>query len=93
MRRTILYTAGLMIAAGASLALAGPASAAPKTPTPNWGGYSYTHSAPALVLGQTGWRHPTVLVNNVGGLHSGLCDYNRGSASAFAWNYGGGIGY
>jgi hypothetical protein len=29
MRRTLLFTAGLMMAAGASLALAGPASAAP----------------------------------------------------------------
>jgi hypothetical protein len=32
MRRTLLYTAGLTIAAGASLALAGPASAAPQAP-------------------------------------------------------------
>ncbi|MCU7722973.1 hypothetical protein ODJ79_04530 [Actinoplanes sp. KI2] len=29
MRRTLLFTAGLMVAAGTSLALAGPASAAP----------------------------------------------------------------
>jgi len=35
MRRTLLYTAGLTIAAGASLALAGPASAAPQVPASN----------------------------------------------------------
>ena len=95
MRRTILYTAGLMIAAGASLALAGPASAAPKNPTPHWGGYnSYSHSAPVVVIGQSAWRSPTVLVNNVGNWQGDLCDYNRGgSASGFAWTYGGGIGY
>ncbi|MCU7722976.1 hypothetical protein ODJ79_04545 [Actinoplanes sp. KI2] len=34
MRRTVLYSAGLLVAAGASLALAGPASAAPSVAGP-----------------------------------------------------------
>ncbi|GAA2698602.1 MULTISPECIES: hypothetical protein [Actinoplanes] len=45
MRRTVLYPAGLMIAAGASLALAGPASAAPSASARNC--CSYSHQGPS----------------------------------------------
>ena len=86
MRRTVLYTAGLMFAAGASLALAGPASAAPAAATtccsfsgfaaPNHPSYSSNQW-----LNQTSTTNQQVL-NNVGNSQYGLLNINGGGTAS-----------
>jgi hypothetical protein len=107
MRRTILLTAGLMMAAGASLALAGPASAAPKAPAPCCGSGSFHPSNSNLqFLGQSTYQNQTSL-NNIGnpqialGLFGSASNTNSGgiltatqASSQSAQQFGGaGVGY
>jgi hypothetical protein len=82
MRRTILYTTGLMIAAGASLALAGPASAAPAPSHPNYTNI-LSPNTNLQYLGQTSVTTQTVL-NNIGNTTIGGSNYG-GSASAVSY--------
>jgi hypothetical protein len=75
MRRTLLYTGGLLFAAATSLALAGPASAAPQAPAPSWfpsPNYQY--------LGQTAVTSQTTL-NNIGNPQIGFGNYNGGGSA------------
>jgi hypothetical protein len=75
MKRALMYTGGLMFAAAASLALAGPASAAPKAPAPSWfniPNYQY--------LGQSAVTTQTTL-NNIGNPQIGFGNYNGGGSA------------
>jgi hypothetical protein len=71
MRRTILYTTGLMVAAGASLALAAPASASPAC----WGCSPYNTNLQSLT--QTAVTNQTVL-NNIGNPQIGVSLFGGG---------------
>ncbi|HEY0002133.1 MAG TPA: hypothetical protein VGB74_16900 [Actinoplanes sp.] len=96
MRRTVLYTAGLLFAAGTTLALAGPASAAPAADTKSKCCGSTSSSTPKFTgyssqwLGQASVTNQTVL-NNVGNPQIGLGNYN-GGGSASATSYTSQIG-
>ena len=79
MRRSVRYTAGLLIAAGASLAFAGPASAATTGGVPNW--YApVTYNAPAQFLGQAAFSGQQV-ANNFGNGQFGTSNWNTGGTA------------
>jgi len=76
MRRTLLYTGGLLFAAAASLALAGPASAATKAPAPSWS---------PQYLSQSAWN-TQVTLNDIGNTQLGYVNYNdHNSANSLSY--------
>ncbi|GAA2698599.1 hypothetical protein [Actinoplanes palleronii] len=85
MRRSVLYTAGLMIAGGASLLFAGPAAAAPSTTASFCCSYPSYSSSNYQYLGQSNYTNQTTL-NNVGNPQLGLINFN-GGGSAGSSNY------
>jgi hypothetical protein len=90
MRRTALYLGGLLLATGASLALAGPASAAPSghgccrdddeqilvVSSADDDYYCDDDDADVLVLGGNGHRRPYKKHWFGGGGHDGISQYN-----------------
>lgn len=79
MRRTVKFAAGLLLAAGASIALSSPASAAPapsgppSVPSNPASSYQY-HGL------STNWTNQTTL-NNFGNPQVGLFNYNGGGVA------------